>query len=753
MVGTGQEQRRDEDVALDLSGILAAIWRRRLSVLVVTAVAGLGAFGILWSIPPTFQAETKILIENRSVDLRQNAGSGEDRTLIDQEGVASQVQLLLSRDLARQVAQAEGLADKPEFDGSRGSLVGSLLAGAGLADDPMRLAPEERVLDAFAKRLQAYRVEGSRVVVVEFSSEDPELASRVANAVVETYMSMQSEAKRRTSEDQTRWLGEEIETLSRKVREAESAVEAYRSDNDLFVGENNASLARQQMSALTGNLTILESERDAIRSRVDLLKGLLSSGGDLTEAAEGLDTEVFRELRNREAGLRATMSERAVTLLPAHPQMRAIAAQIEEVRRLQRAEGRRILAGLENDLKIAEQRIAALSETLEQRKGTSAQNSESEVELRALERDAASQRELLKGLMDRYREAVARQNAETMPADARVISRAAPPVEPTFPKVGPLTVVATIAGLLLSMAWIVTAEFLSGRALKPIASTPPVPVAVEPLVALQPSDAGSRAAPPHIAQPGAAADSGSAHPPTIEDEIRATVFRSLEPQPVASPIVSPLSEVPTPAIADAPTDASTLQRARPAGPVLTSDLPTMQALILADGTTRMAVMGIQSAFSVEAAVAALASGATASGAKVVVVDTVPSHAGIGGPGLSDLVRGEAPFSDVIRRNPATRAHEIGVGRRPLDAAMLTGPEMMTLIDALEHTYDLVVLDLGVIDGEPGRFQLVSHVEHTILVGEAADPDVARLHGLLTGDGRARVTVIAPDITAAIGAAA
>lgn len=706
MVGRGTDDERQDDVALDVSGILAAVLRRWLAVVVVTAVFGIGAFGILSALPPTYKAETKILIENRSVDLRRDATPAEDRTLVDQEGVASQVQLLLSRDLARQVAQSEGLADHPEFDGSRGSMIGSLLAGAGLAADPMRLAPEERVLDEFAKRLLVYRVEGSRVVVVEFSSEDPDLASRVANAVVAAYMTMQAEAKRRTSEDQTRWLGEEIKTLEKKVRQAESAVEAYRADNDLFVGENNASLARQQITALTSSLTSLQSDRAATQSRADLLRGLLSSGGDLSGATDVLDTEVFRTLRNRESALRAQLSELSVTLLPGHPQVKGVQAQLEEVRRSEVAEARRILAGMENDLKVADQRIAALGETLEQRKGTSAQNSESEVELRALEREAASQRQLLEGLLVKYREAVARQNAETMPADARVISRASAPVEPAFPKIVPLTVVATLAGLLLSLAWIITAEFISGRALKPLSPMPAKPLSLAPMA---PGPAGPR-----------------------ESELMA--------EGPATGAVSERSDT----FATAPTVRSGLIESAQTGPVRglpLSDLGSLRTLILADATTRLAIMGVGSALAVEDAVAELSAGASAEGAKVVIVDTVPEHAGIGGPGLSDLIAGTAPFSEVIRRNPVTRAHEIGVGRRPLDGAMLAGPELHTLIDALEHTYDLVMLDLGILDGNPDRFRLIASVEHTILVGDPADPDVARTYGLLTGDGRTRVTVV------------
>jgi uncharacterized protein involved in exopolysaccharide biosynthesis len=58
----------------------------------------------------------------------------------------------------------------------------------------------------------------------------------------------------------------------------------------------------------------------------------------------------------------------------------------------------------------------------------------SEIELRALEREAAAQRDLLESLLARYREALARTDTSYLPADARIISRAVAPMDPSFPK-------------------------------------------------------------------------------------------------------------------------------------------------------------------------------------------------------------------------------------------------------------------------------------------------------------------------------
>ena len=77
------------------------------------------------------------------------------------------------------------LAELPEFDPVlRGiSPLKSTLALFGIGRDPFSLTPEERVLDAYFDRFTAYAVDKSRVIVIDFLSESPELAARVANSI------------------------------------------------------------------------------------------------------------------------------------------------------------------------------------------------------------------------------------------------------------------------------------------------------------------------------------------------------------------------------------------------------------------------------------------------------------------------------------------------------------------------------------------------------------------------------------------
>ena len=133
-----------------------------------------------------------------------------------------------------------------------------------------------------------------------------------------------------------------------------------------------------------------------------------------------------------------------------------------------------------NLLKLRKQQLVIKSRAteLERQSGALQQNSakagEDEVGLNALQREANAQRQLLETYLVRYREAASRADSNSSPADARVVSKAIQPVDPYFPKVVPIVIVAAFATLIITSIVIMLAELFSGRALRPVGPALPV---------------------------------------------------------------------------------------------------------------------------------------------------------------------------------------------------------------------------------------------------------------------------------------
>ena len=132
---------------------------------------------------------------------------------------------------------------------------------------------------------------------------------------------------------------------------------------------------------------------------------------------------------------------------------------------------------IENDARIAEARVEATNDSLDRLKKQIGGASSQDVQLRALEREAKAQRDLLESYLARYREAAARENIDSSLAEARIISRATVSNVPAFPKKLPILLIAMLATAFLMAAFVLSSEIL--QAGRPARSASPALVPFE----------------------------------------------------------------------------------------------------------------------------------------------------------------------------------------------------------------------------------------------------------------------------------
>ncbi|MFL5028702.1 MAG: GumC family protein [Xanthobacteraceae bacterium] len=477
---------------LDLGAVGRALLRKKMWVIGPTVLVAALAFAAVNVMTPRYKSEARILIEGReNVFLRPEAEKlAERERAVDPEAVTSQVQLVLSRDLARKVIKDLKLTERSEFDPvlNGGSLLRQVLGLAGLARDPLKMSPEERVLEAYYDRLTAFAVDKSRVIAVEFSSADPELAATAANSIAEAYLELQQSAKQDQTRLASQWLGTEIEALRKRVSEAEAKVESFRAKSNLFVGTNNTTLSNQQMGELSSQLALARAQKAEAEAKAKLIRNLIKSGQPI-EFSDIINSELIRRLAEQGATLRAQLAEQSSTLLGNHPRIKELKAQIADLDGQIRREAEKLVRAFENDARIAGARLETLTASLDQLKAQAAASGGQDVELRALEREAKAQRDLLESYLAKYREANARDSMSSAPAEARIISRAILSNTPSFPKKVPIVLIATLATLILSAAAITTGELLAGnvyRAADVEEEVPLVPDATVPIAASAP---------------------------------------------------------------------------------------------------------------------------------------------------------------------------------------------------------------------------------------------------------------------------
>ena len=167
------------------------------------------------------------------------------------------------------------------------------------------------------------------------------------------------------------------------------------------------------------------------------------------------------------------MAELSATLLPSHPRIKQLTSELADVRKQIRDEATKIVKGLENEAEVASARETSLRSSLNEVKSQASGQSEAKIKLRALEREAKAQRDLLESYLARYRDASARHDMGAVPAQATIVSRAHASILPSFPKRGPLSLLVAVATLLLALAYVLARELIGA----PAEARAPAPVA------------------------------------------------------------------------------------------------------------------------------------------------------------------------------------------------------------------------------------------------------------------------------------
>jgi uncharacterized protein involved in exopolysaccharide biosynthesis len=244
------------DVDIDLGRLVKAVWEKRMLVAGLTAAAAGLAFIVTGLLNPLYKSETRLLIETREPVYSSDQNQSNADTNFDDRAVTSQVEILRSTDLVKQVARTLDLSSREEFDpAANPSAISDILVMLGLKKNPLDVPAEERILKEFYKKLDVYAVPESRVIGIEFSSQDEELAAQVPNALVDAYLAFQSGAKLETNTDASAWLEPEIARLREKVRESESKVAEYRAQTGLLLVNQQDTIAAKQLSDISTELS------------------------------------------------------------------------------------------------------------------------------------------------------------------------------------------------------------------------------------------------------------------------------------------------------------------------------------------------------------------------------------------------------------------------------------------------------------------------------------------------------------------
>ncbi|RYD26603.1 MAG: exopolysaccharide biosynthesis protein, partial [Lysobacteraceae bacterium] len=383
---------------------LALRWKKTIMAI----VGGCLLVGLIITLlmTPRYTAISTIEIARESdkvVDLR---GAQQESSDSDQEFYSTQYGLLKSRSLAERIAAQLQLVDDPAFfamfdvntDGPLFQAGRSGRLGAGGRPERLRIAGG-LLLD----NIDVAPVRSSRLVELSFTSPDPALSQKVANAWSTNFIEATLQRRYQANSYAREFLEKRLVQLRQRLEASERALVAYASAQRIInipgtAGGAERSLNSDDLGSLNTALNEATADRVKAEARFRANQG---HGGQATEA---LTNSTINSLRTKRAEVQADYQRLMLQFEPGYPPAQSLKAQLTQIDRSIASEEGRINGSIELGYREALGREQGLKARVEDLKNSSLDLRRRNIQYQILQRDTDTNRGFYDTLLARYKE-------------------------------------------------------------------------------------------------------------------------------------------------------------------------------------------------------------------------------------------------------------------------------------------------------------------------------------------------------------
>lgn len=372
-------------------------------------IAGCLLIGIVITLLMTRQytASTTVEISRESNNIVAIQGVEREAGLADQEFYQTQYGLLRSRSLAERVAAQLRLVDDPAFfelfDVDSEALAFQQVNGRyGAAGRPER----QRVAgDLLLKNLDIAPTRLSRLVEIRFTSPDPALSAKVANAWSANFIQASLERRYQATSYARNFLENRLNQLRVRLEASERQLVSYASAQRIINlpgsqeqgRAGDRSIVSDDLTALNTALAAATADRIQAQARYEQR----GAAGSTTEALRNI---AINNLRQRRAELSAEYRRLMTQFEPEYPAAKALAVQIAQLDQSISREEARVSGSLAADFREANEREERLKSRVEALKQGFLDLRRRSIQYNIFQREVDTNRQLYDGLLQRYKE-------------------------------------------------------------------------------------------------------------------------------------------------------------------------------------------------------------------------------------------------------------------------------------------------------------------------------------------------------------
>jgi succinoglycan biosynthesis transport protein ExoP len=372
----------------------------------------------------------------------------------------TQSEILRSRTLAASVVRNLGLNRNPAFTGSgRPGLFGAMVGGLRQRLHDLLTPPppgsrasrsglhdvSDDQVDAYIGGLGIRAIPSTSLVEIDYSSADPQLAARIANAHAAAYIDRGVEMHGQASHTTEKFLRHKLVELKEQLEKSEVALNDYRRAKGIIPGlmslDGKDAVVIDRLSDLSKDLTRAQVERIGLESQIELIHR--HQYDSLPVVMDDKLVQAMQGELNQLAAQDASLSNQFTGAYPPLAQLRAKESAIKTQLNM---EIQNSIRGIESSYQQALEKEKELGAEMVRQRNVTMTLNDAAVQYAILQRDVDTYRQLYNAVLKRMKDVGVEAEAQT--SNVSIVDTATAPRIPSYPKKLRDLMVSGILGLL-----------------------------------------------------------------------------------------------------------------------------------------------------------------------------------------------------------------------------------------------------------------------------------------------------------------
>lgn len=448
----------------NLSMLRAILWRQRFVLAGIVSLALIAGLVATLMATPLYRAEAKLRVDSSTMNIV------EGQELIDpymphtmmNEVLRTMKEVIESRNMALRVVDALSLHENPEF-------IGDLARDKSARTETQR---RNAAADVLRAGVLADLPPQAQIITISYTSPDPQIAARIANAYAETFMlddinqSIEANAYARS------YLEEQIDQVRKQLQEAENEAIAYARNNRIIgqpLASDSSSGGSSQGSIGTApTLTaanLIEVNRQLTEARAARIaaeeRWRAVANVPATQIAEVQQNSAIQALRTQLTDRSTRLAELRERYRNDYPPVRELQSEVQSLTQAINTMSAEVKAAIRSQYEIARGQEARLTQELARVSDASLAEQDRRVEFNQIDRRVVSLQTQLASLLDRYNQISAASNLRS--SKIGLIDSATVPGAPFSPNLPRNMLIALVLGLAIAGMVAILREILDDK--------------------------------------------------------------------------------------------------------------------------------------------------------------------------------------------------------------------------------------------------------------------------------------------------